>query len=491
MTKKFKSILVTLCVGIVVLIALAVVMNVLENSDDGEGVVSQKQLTNYTVGNVASVKIQLSSGEYYYITENADTTTSDSSVVDYKITFNGIYAGLDYDTTLSKQIVSYACQLKAQRDLDVQEDLSYYALDNPSSVVTILLNDGTETHIYIGKAASGSTGYYCKVDGDDHVYLISVGNGESFIMTPNELRIKKFVLPTTIENVETAEWKYNDSAKVSIYRDLETTVFNPYLNYYVDSPWSKPMPINADIINSMFENMPTFYISDYITPKTDGTQASLADYGLDNAWGYFKIVLTDGTVYEFSFGDYSDDTEYNCYMLDHNTNQIYTIYHDRGAYLEPYTAVAITSPYVVMANLDDIESVVAEYGDKVSEFFHKRVSTGTNSDGEIIYENSYTLEGMTYSNNVMGLLYRNAIAIRIQNQYRGYEHEEEAMLTLTFTAFDVDVAPKVISFYKINDNLCVAEIDGCKDVMVSISDVQGYIDAIDMVKNGKTPPYKS
>lgn len=491
MTKKFKSILVTFSIGLVVLISLAVVLNVLENMDEGEGTESKKQLTNFTVGNVASVKIELKNGEYYYITEDASSTTS-GSLVQYKVTFNGIYEGIGYDASLSKQVVSYACQLTADRELIPKDgDLEYYGLDDPTSTVTILLYDGTEKHIYVGKVASGGTGYYCKVDGDDHVYLISAGKGETLIKTPNEMRVKQFTLPTTLENIEKAQWKYGKNDLVSIYRDLEATVFNPYLNYYVDSPWSKPLPVNADIINYMFKNLQTLYIDGYVTPKTDGTEAVLADYGLDDPLTYFKTELTDGTVYEFSFGDYTDDREYDRYMLDHSTGHIYMVYGDRAKYFEAYTAIAVTSPYVIMANLDDIESVVAEYDGRVSEFVHKRVSTGTSSEGEIIYENSYTLEGMTYSNTVMGLLYRNAIAMRVQNQYKGYDHETEAMLKLTFTAFDVDVEPKVVSFYKINENLCVAEVDGCKDLMVSIDDVQGYIDAIGMVKDGKTPPYKS
>lgn len=491
MNKKIRSILITLCVGLVALISLAVVMKVLENMDTEDGTVSTKKLTNYTVGDVASVKVELSNGEYYYITEDASSSVG-SSTVQYKVTFNGIYEGLEYDTTLSKQVVSYASQLTAQRDMGVQDkdNLSLFGLDTPASVITILLDDGTEKKLYIGNAASGGLGYYCLVDGDDHVYVIAPVRGETFLKTPNDMRVKQFVLPTSLEKIDKVEWKFGKNDYIRIYRDLESSVFNPYLNYYIDSPWTMPLPANGDDLNHLFENMTSLTVNEYITPKTDGSDVVMEEYGLADPWGYFKITCIDGTVYEFSFGDYSDDIEYYCYMRDHSTNQIYTVPYARATHFADYTPIDVTSPYLILANLNDIESIVAQYDGKISDFVHKRVSTGTDENGEVVYSHTYMLEGMTYENKKMELLYRNVIGMKVQNQYKGYSHEAEAMLTLTITAFDVDTEPKVISFYKINDDLCVAEIDGHKDIMVSVRDVQDYINAIDMVKNGQSPPYK-
>lgn len=491
MNKKIKSILITLFVGLVALISLAVVMNVLENLEEEEGTSSKKQLIKYTVGDVASVKVELKNGEYYYVTEDAGSSVS-NSVVQYKVTFNGIYAGLEYDTSLSKQLVSCASQLTAERDMGFQEteNLSMFGLDVPTSVVTILTEDGAERKIYMGNVSSGGSGYYCMVDGDDHVYVIGPAKGEVLIKAPNEMRVKQFILPTSLDNIDKVEWKYGNYERISIYRDLESSVFNPYLNYYIDAPWSMPLPVNGDDLTHLFENMTSLSVNEYITPKADGSDAVLADYGLDDPWGYFKITCIDGTVYEFSFGDYSDDINYYCYMRDHSTGQIYTVSYEKASHFADYTPIDVTSPYLILANLDDIESVIAEYDGRISDFVHKRVSTGVADDGTVTYEHSYTLEGMSYDNIYMGLLYRNAIGMRVQNQYKGYEHEEEAMLKLTFNAFDVETEPKVISFYKINNDLCVAEIDGHKDLMVSVSDVQDYIDAINKVKNGQKPDYK-
>lgn len=491
MNKKLRSILITVCVGFVALISLAVVMHVLENMETEEGTVTTKQITDYTVGNVVSVKVELGNGEYYYITEDAGVTVT-NGVVQYKVTFNGIYTDLEYDASLSKQVVSCACQLKATRDLGAKgsDELDYYGLSTPTSTVTILLDDERESKLYIGNSSSGGTGYYCMLDGDDHVYVVNASYGETLIKTPNEMRVKKFVLPTSVENVSTVEWKYGNYDYIRIYKDLEISVFNPYLNYYIDSPWSMSLPVNGDDLNYLFENMISLSVFEYITPKTDGSQVNLEEYGLDDPWGYFKITCGDGTVYEFSFGNYSDDIEYYCYMRDHSTEQIYTVPFSKATYFADFTPINMTSPYIISANLDDIASLVAEYDGRVSDFVHKRVSNGTDEDGSPLYTNSYTLEGMTYDGEYMGLLYRNAIGIKVQNQYKGTAHEETPMLTLTFTPFDVDVEPKVISFYKINDDFCVAEIDGHKDLMVSVKDVQDYIDAIEKVKNGQKPDYK-
>ena len=97
---------------------------------------------------------------------------------------------------------------------------------------------------------------------------------------------------------------------------------------------------------------------------------------------------------------------------------------------------------------------------------------------------------MTYDDLAMGLLYRNAIGMRIQNEYKGAKHDEKPMLTLTFKAFDTNQEDMVISFYRINNDLCVAEINGVKNIMASVVDVNDYIEAIQTVKDGGKPDYK-
>ena len=491
MNKRLRSILVTLCVGVVAMVAFFIVQAVLKEGDTGEGTASTKKLTQYEVGQVASVKVELANGEYYFVTEDALNSQGGSNVA-YKVTFNGVYAGLEYNATYARYVVSYASVLNATRDMgeQAQENLSVFGLETPASTITILLMDGTSKKIYIGNSAAGGLGYYCRVDGDDHVYVISNMYGEALIKSANDMRLASLQTVNSLEKLESMEWKYNGGKLIRIYRDMEPSIYNPNINFSIKEPWDMAFPANGDTIQPFIEGMTSLNILDYVTPKIDGSEVKLSDYGLDTPWGYYKIVRTDGTVIEYSFGDTVEGNSNNCYVLDHSSNQIYVIEKGTAAYVGAYDHLDLTSPYVVLANLNDIESVTAEYNGKTSIFKHKRTSSGVDENGKVVYEHSYTLDGMTYEGLVMGLLYRNAIGMRIQNEYKGAKHDEEPMLTLTFKAFDTNEPDRVISFYKINNDLCAVSINGVKNIMASVADVQDYIDAIQTVKDGGKPDYK-
>ena len=116
MTKKLKSILISLCVCVLAVAAYFITEKILENSSSGPGTSTTVKLTNLSSENIVSIKVELSDGEYYYITEDAKATADAGSTV-YKVTFSGIYEGLDYDKTTAKRLYSYASALSAQRDM--------------------------------------------------------------------------------------------------------------------------------------------------------------------------------------------------------------------------------------------------------------------------------------------------------------------------------------------------------------------------------------
>ena len=81
MNKRLRSILVTLCVGVLALVVFFVVQTIINNQPDGgEGTKTNKQITKYEVGDVASVKVELANGEYYFVTEDAIASQGGSNV---------------------------------------------------------------------------------------------------------------------------------------------------------------------------------------------------------------------------------------------------------------------------------------------------------------------------------------------------------------------------------------------------------------------------
>ena len=497
MTKKLRSIIITLSVGLIALVAYFVVDYIIQNQQADE--VTKVKLTEFTASNIASLKVTLQDGQYYYITENADASSEDSTV-SYKVTFNGLYEGLAYSASSAKSMMTYACSLTAQRDMGETDESEYplYGLDNPQSVVTLTKMNGDTFNIYVGSSTNAGSSYYCRVDGSDHVYIISGAHGEMFTREPNDMRITQFSVAVSPENVASFLWRYGENKEIYVYRELEESVFNPFTKYFVSSPWANEMPINGDIFSELLNGLDVLYINDYVTPKLDGSDVDLADYGLDDPWGYYKITGTDGTVQEFSFGDYTDDDlKYYCYMLDHATNDIYTVARGRVSFLEEYKALTVTTPYIVNAYMKDIQYLTAEFDGKTSVLEMKRIYLSDEEKEElenagetvVDYNTKVTLDGVTYDSYSMSMLYQCATGILIQGEYKGYEHEETPMLKITFQPFDADEKPCVIEYYKIDNNFCAAYINGTCDFIVSVKAVQGYIDGVQIVKDGGTPNY--
>ncbi len=496
MTKKLRSIIITVSIGVLALVAYFVVDYIVKNID--EPTTTSVKLTEFSTGNIASLKITLKDGQYYYVTENADS--SDATSVSYKVTFNGIYEGLAYSASSAKTMMGYACTLTAKRDLGETDESEYvlYGLDDPLSVVTLTKMNGETFNIYVGSMAGADSAYYCRVDGSNHVYIISGSYGEMFTRTPNKMRITQFSVAVDADKVDTFTWQYEDNKPVYVYRDLEISVFNPFTKYFVSSPWGNKMPVNGDMFSDLLASLDVLYISDYITPKVDGSEVNLADYGLDKPWGYYKITGIDGTTQEFSFGNYVDESaKYYCYMLDHATNDIYTVLRDKVSFIKNYTALTVTTPYIVNAYMKEIQYLTAEFAGKTSVMEMKRTYL---SDEEkkaleeagknvVDYTTKVTLDGIAYDSYALSMLYQCATGIYIQGQYKDYEHDEVPMLKLTFTPFDADEKPCVIEYYKIDNNFCAAYINGTCDFVVSVKAVQNYINGVALVKDGGIPNY--
>ena len=166
MTKKLRSIIITLSVGAIALVAYFVAAHIINNQETAS--TTKVQLTDFSASNIASLKVTLQDGQYYYVTEDAAAST-DGATVSYKVTFNGIYEGLAYNATTAKAMMKYACSLTAQRDLGTTDESEYviYGLDNPLSVVTLTKLDGSTFNIYVGSPTDANSAYYCRVDGAD------------------------------------------------------------------------------------------------------------------------------------------------------------------------------------------------------------------------------------------------------------------------------------------------------------------------------------
>ncbi len=498
MTKKVKSLIITASVMVIALVAYMVTYYIVTRPSNGT--VTTSMLTEINSSNVASVEVVLQNGDSYIVTENAE---DEDTAITYKITFNGVYEGLRYDASDAKNLVTISTQLVSTRNLGIIEEGDYvlYGLNNPQSVVTVNLLDNTQKKIYVGNKNIAKGDYYCRLDGDENLYTISGYSGGILSASINSVRISEFILPfEEYEEIDVIEWKHKDGEQVVIKRQLEKTIYNPFTNYVVTHPWQVEMPVNVDLFVEMVKTMKTLQLADYITPKLDGSAINLKDYGLDDPWGYYKITTVKGKVQEFSFGNYIDDLEYYSYMLDHSTNDIYTVYRGSVAWIEKYDALSVTTPYIINAYLNNIETLTIIANGETNVLKHiKRYYSQAEIDemeanGQTVntlFESKYRFNDFEYPERTLSLLYMSTTGTRIHVASTKYEHEDEPDLILIYNPFDIDEPERKIEFYKLkeNENFYAAYIDGKQDFIVSETSVQTVINDVEIVKNGGTPEY--
>lgn len=494
MTKRLKAIIIVCCIGVLGIAAYFIAYSIIANQSSPS--TETITITSMSASNVASIKVTLANGDYYYVTEDASVSATSSSVT-YKTTFSGIYSGLEWNASRARSLVSASTLLTAVRDLGEAEKSEYsaYGLDEPLSTVVLTKTDGKEIIYYVGSRSTSGL-YYFRVEGNEHIYVINSSVGETFTRTPNEMRVSMLPLETGLENIRLITVQSEGNEPITIEYDADASVYNPFSLFYTTAPWHQRRPANPDLITSLAQAMASITVQDYVTPLADGSEVKLSEYGLDKPWGYVKEVLADGTVYEYSFGNYTDDVEYYCYAYDHISGQIYIIVHDKATFVSKYTAIQLTTPYIINAMMSDMKYVYIEFGGEkhtlecIRTYYSEEERKELEESGSsALYYTTYTFDKMSDHDSALAALYMCLTGARVQAINDGYKHEEEPMLKVTFVPFDADEEPCEIVYYKYNDNFCAAYINGVSDFMTSYSAVKSIIDGVGIVLKGEVPPY--
>ena len=494
MGKKLKLLLIILII-IVLAVAGYFVVRAIVNSEGGSS--TETQYLNYCeASTIDNVRVS-AGGESFTVVNNMDDPDEDAD--DWKVNFTGAYEGLEYDPTAATEIITSISGLIASRDLGeiTEEEKASYGLAEPAGTVVMTKTNGDTLTVYVGDQ-TGSNTYYCMVEGDNHVYVISNGDGRRFTRTQNDMRITTLPVYNELTDIYEISWRYDDNPLAVIRQNDGSSIFNPYTTYTVYEPWAMEMPVNGEAFPSMIESIHVITIAGYVTPTADGT-VDLADYGLDDPWGYYKIVTPDGEVQELSFGDFTDDTDYYCYFYDHTTEQIYYTSYSSLSFLMT-DPMDVTAAYVLSANLSDIEYItsVQQNGQEdvvqhIRKYYSQEELDEMEEEPVNNFTSTYLLNGKEYSNDQISALYMTALSFRIRGTYNPdtMQLEEDPYFTITLTPFGASSPEdsREVVFYKYNDNFCVAFINGIADFVVPVEMIDRYVDALQTVKDGRVPPY--
>ncbi len=96
----------------------------------------------------------------------------------------------DTDTSVIDSMVEDLAAITANRAITDVTDFAQYGLDEPTTVITVTLTDGTQKTISLGSYSGSASRYYCRIDEETTVYMVSTNYHSHFEKTDEDLIVE-------------------------------------------------------------------------------------------------------------------------------------------------------------------------------------------------------------------------------------------------------------------------------------------------------------
>lgn len=313
MKKKQLTLLVSLAV--VIALSLTAVLLSATQPDDGEtdsDTTSDSGITIISTDAVVeSIQVENKSGAFTIepdenvlevsSEEESDSISGEEDTRQWKIKELGSVT--QYQSMYS-DLAMLMTDLTADAELNEPQELSVYGLDSPQAKATANYDDGTSLTLLVGNLTPDETGYYCMVDGNDTIYILSSTNGEKF--TWGILNYVDLQVTPTIETVtyttESSEEETVTSSTLNIEsitiqkRDESDVMITAANNLLVKDE----VELNEDISTTLQSAMSNITATAAVTVAP--TQNQLESYGLTDPSARVSYTVS-GKTYTLMIGN--------------------------------------------------------------------------------------------------------------------------------------------------------------------------------------------
>ena len=247
---------------------------------------------------ITSIDISNPSGSYSILP--ADDTTEE----DPKWKIDSLQDVPQYQTKYN-DLVQVMKELEGIQKIENLQELSVYGLDQPARG-TAHYADGTTKTILVGNSAPGGLNYYCKLEDQNDVYLVSGTTAEKFLRSTLDyvdLSLTSAVETTTYttsssdDTSSTTTTSTLNISNITIRREnlASPVVFTNQDNQLVQN--GKPVD---DVLSSQLESAISS-ITASSTVAVAPTSAQLSEYGFDTPKATISYTVS-GTTYSFTIG---------------------------------------------------------------------------------------------------------------------------------------------------------------------------------------------
>lgn len=429
---------------------------------------------------VVRVDIQNSKDTFAIITRDDNTMAVEA------------YKDLLPDTTAITAMCETLSYLTAVSTTTASEADSAYGLDQPAATVKTTYHDGETVTVTIGAQSKGTTGYYCRRDGDDTLYIIDTAIAESFFDNGMQLIGKTLIAPPSVkEGDEEGQAQLLDLWLTGTCREMPleilTDVDAEYPGYTFVSPYIIKSPylraVDSDYFTTVTPAMT--YLSASGVAAVHPTVEQLDAFGLSDPYSVAAFTLAVVSTTSADNGGtksshYNDrdhmillggkDENGNYYALIDQYDIVYTLSPDSVPWAETQY-IDVTSKLLFMKSITAVDSVTVTADGAAKTFTLTHHPEAEKRDDQMVV----TSDGKTYSTSEFRILYQLMIGIkRVDEPEADAAPMGEPVMKLEMT-FNDGTAPMEISLYPMTASryLCVTA-DG-EESAVSIKNAEDFL----------------
>ena len=403
-------------------------------------------LFTYEPEQVASLRIQLRSGDDYTLLQDTAGELSMADDPDFPVSETYVSPMLSavstfgYDDVLAEDAQAY------------QEHWTEYGLDAPQVVAEITYTDGTAVTLRIGNASpvEEETWYYMTVDGDDRLFAVDKGTAEDLMTSRASLwaveqptlhaaRLDEITL-TDANGSITAQWRLKGAITDS----------DAASNWYMTIPYA--YPADESSMTTLRKNLSNLRLGAYVG---EATSENLTAYGLDAPQQTLTLHMAAGTTGRtdeagvYSTVDWPESTfcmkvgSAKSDVVDYVQveDKIYLCSHFSLAVFRDLEPQSTLSRYPLMVTLDDAISLTvttAAGTDTYQLTREEQVAENnelvTDSEGNVQYDYRCEKNGKEISYDAFAAAWEQLAAVRVTGWLpTGYQSTEAAHTTLTIT----------------------------------------------------------
>lgn len=299
MIKRYMKLLVGLLIVAVIAIAAYIGVTVYKNNESKRLAEEElkKVIFDFDTNDIKGIKIQNSSGNFRFDIKGESWTIVEGE-------------NLQLNTYKLANISNTMSSLTASRVLEenLPDDLSEYGLDG-HMIIDVIMNDGSEKSLEMGRQVPGSTDYYAMMTGGNMIYVISQSDAETIITEKSDLKDKYLFDVSSTSEVDYLRYIEGGNVIYDLRKNDDAwTLFNPF-------PQGK---VNGAEVTSVLSELIRVQCATFV----DEEMLDLAKFGFDNP-KYQLDIRAGSREAGLIFGNYYDEKEQYIYAYNKEIDQIY------------------------------------------------------------------------------------------------------------------------------------------------------------------------